>query len=117
MELYSHLVERDVLVLNADGGLNGEVAAQMEEQLGRLVEAGARKVLVDCTHLGHITSTGAAVLLRIHKRLAERGGDVRLAAAHSFMVRFLELVHGNKRFRIYPTLDDALRAFAADAAG
>lgn len=111
MELYYHAVERDVLVLKADGGLNEEVAEQLEAQLATLVVSGVRKVLVDCGRLRYISSAGVRVLMRIHRRLAEHGGDVRLAAVDSFVVRVLELTRLNQHFRIYTTVDDALRAF------
>jgi anti-sigma B factor antagonist len=115
VELYYHAVERDVLVLKADGGLNEEVAEQMEAQLATLVFSGVRKVLVDCGGLRYISSTGVRVLMRVHRHLAERGGDVRLAAVDSFVVRVLEIARLNQHFRIYTTADEALAAFREEA--
>ena len=47
----------------------------------RFIQAGCRKLIVDCTRLTYISSYGMGVLVRLHQKLAKRGGDVKLAAA------------------------------------
>ncbi len=89
MEFYYHDVDKNILVLAADGGLAAVTADTFVGELERAIELGCRKLIVDCTRLTYISSYGLGVLLRLRKRLAEKGGD----------------------FEIYPTLDDARRAF------
>ena len=79
VDFYYHEVDRDVLVLRADGGINHDNAAAFVADLEKLVDAGLSKIIVDCGGLGHISSYGIGVLLRLHKRLARHGGDVKLA--------------------------------------
>ena len=71
MEFYYGDTDRDVLILRADGGLDSHNSGQFVEDLQRLVEAGARKLVVDCARLGYISSVGIATLIRMHKRLAD----------------------------------------------
>jgi anti-anti-sigma factor len=111
VELYYHGVDRDVLILSADGGLNATTAEQLVAQLKRLVEAGATKLIVDCTRLEYLSSYGVAMLVRMHKRLREHGGDVRLAAVRGVVSGVLELCHLDAVFRMYPTVEAAREAF------
>jgi anti-sigma B factor antagonist len=111
MELYYHAVDEDVLILNADGGLDSSNVEDFVSELSRLVEAGARKLVVDCSRLGFVSSYGIAVLVRLHKKLAERGGHVKLAALDSRLARFLEIAGLARVFELYPNADEARQAF------
>jgi len=51
MEFYYHEIDNDVLVLIADGGLNANTAEQFVTGIENLVEAGLRKMIVDCARL------------------------------------------------------------------
>lgn len=111
MEFYFHDTDRDVLILNADGGLDSHNTSQFIGELQRLVEAGTRKLVVDCSRLGYISSVGIASLIRLHKRLAEHGGDVKLAAVQAPLFRLLEMTRLNEVFHSYPSVESALEAF------
>jgi anti-anti-sigma factor len=111
VELYYHGTDRDVLILSADGGIDSTNADTLVSELGTLVDAGARKLIVDGSQLGFVSSYGIAVLVRLHKKLAERGGDVKLAALDSRVARLIELVGLTTLFQIYPNVDAARAAF------
>jgi anti-sigma B factor antagonist len=111
MEFYYHDVDTDVLILKADGGLNAANAGQFVDDLEKLIESGIRKLIVDCSRLEYISSTGLATLMRLHKRLWEKGGHAKLAALGGVVVRILEITRLNTVFEVYTTVDDARRAF------
>ena len=113
MELYYHSTDRDILVLSADGGLDSTNAEKFLAELRKAVEAGARKLIVDCTRLHFISSYGVAVLVRLHKTMADVGGDVKVAALDSRVTRIVTLVGLEKVFDLYATVDDARDAFRA----
>ena len=111
MEFYYHDVKQDVLILSADGGLISHTADQFVEELQQFVDLGCRKLVVDCTQLHHISSYGMGVLIQLHKKLAHKGGDVKLACVQGTLAKLLSLVRLDRVFEMYPTVDDALRAF------
>ncbi len=111
MEFYYHEIDKNVLILRADGGINSDNAAQFVRDLEALVDAGMSQIIVDCSGLQHISSYGIAVLLRIHKRLARHGGDVKLAGVHSTIVRVLQITRMDTFFDFYPDVDRARLAF------
>jgi anti-sigma B factor antagonist len=115
VEFFYHDVQRDVLILKADGGIDSTNAEEVVGELTRLVESGIRKLVVDCSRLGYISSAGVAVLLRLHKRLWAVGGQAKVAAAQGPVFRLLELTKLAELFEIYPSVAEALEAFGEDA--
>ncbi len=115
MEFYYHDVDRDVLILKADGGIDSTNAEQVVADLTRLVEAGVRKLVVDCTGLGYISSAGVGVLVRLHKKLWTVGGHAKVASVRGPVFRLLELTKLADLFEIYPSVEEALSAFRKGA--
>ena len=111
MEFYYHEVDKDVLVLGADGGINADNAGRFVADLETLVDAGLTKIIVDCTSLEHISSYGIGVLLRLHKRLARHGGDVKLAGVHTGLATVMRITRVDQFFDLYPDVDRARLAF------
>ena len=111
MEFYYHELDNSVLILRADGGINADNAGQFVGDLEKIVDAGLRKIIVDCSGLDHISSFGIGVLLRVHKRLARHGGDVKLAGIHTGLVRVLQIARLDLLFDVYPDVDRARLAF------
>jgi len=111
MEFFYHELDKDVLILSADGGLNADTADQFVHQLEQLVDAGVQKIIVDCTRLDYISSYGIGVLVRLHQKLAKHGGDVKVAAPHSRVLQALTLMRMGEVFSIYPDVDRARLSF------
>jgi len=116
MEFYYHELDKSVLILAADGGLNAATAGQFIGQLESLVDAGVSKIIVDCTHLEFISSYGLGALVRLHNKLAQRGGDVKIAAPQSIVLAALSIMRMGKLFEIYPDVNRARLAFRAKEA-
>jgi len=115
MEFYYRGTDKDILILSADGGLNSHNADQFVTELQALVDAGARKLIVDCTKLTYISSYGVGVLIRLHKKLAESGGEIKLAAIESPIIKVLRLLRLDTVFEIYHNVREAREAFAKSA--
>jgi anti-anti-sigma factor len=115
MEFYYHDVDKDVLILSADGGLLSDNAHYFVGELEKFVEAGARKLIVDCTQLKKISSYGIGVLITLHRRLAKQGGDVKLACVTGIISKVIHVSGLESTFQIYPKVDDARRAFASES--
>jgi anti-sigma B factor antagonist len=117
MEFYYHGVDRDVLILAVDGGLNAETSAQFIGDLDRVIAAGVARIIVDCSELHYISSYGLGVLARLHRILRARGGDVKLAAVQAPVARLVELTRLNEVFNLFPTVDAAREAFRREGHG
>jgi anti-anti-sigma factor len=111
MEFYYSDVDKDILIVCADGGLNSDNANQFVDELGTLIEGGQTKIVVDCTRLDYISSYGVGVLLRLHAKLAKRGGNVKLACVKSIIEKLLTTLRLNSLFEIYPDVSRACLMF------
>jgi anti-anti-sigma factor len=111
MELYYHELDRSVLILRADGGLNADTAGEFVANLETLIEFRVDKMIIDCTNLTSISSYGIGVLVRLHNKLAKLGGDVKIAAAPSRVLAALNLVRIGQLFEIYADVNQARLAF------
>ena len=111
MEFYYNETDKDVLILNVDGGLNSDTAKEFIDKLATLIEAGQTKIVVDCTHLDHISSYGLGMLVRLHSKLSKKGGDVKLACVKGIVEQVFKITHLNKIFEIYPDVSRACLMF------
>ena len=115
MDLHYHETDRDVLILTADGDLDSHVSSVFTEDLQRVIDSGARKLVIDCSRLGYVSSIGIASLIRLYKKIVERGGQVMLVGVKGPLARLLDITRLNQVFQIHPTLEDALEALRTGA--
>ena len=111
MEFYYHELEKDILIISADGGIDRHTSKEFVQDVLDLIEAGIRKIIIDCEKLSYISSYGLGVLLRVHKRARMAGGEVKIANVHSHVAELLNLTHLNKIFGIYPDVNRARLEF------
>lgn len=116
MKFYFSEVEDDILIINADGGLNSKNADQFVNDLIAFIEAGQSKIVVDCSRLDCISSYGLGVLVRLHNKLAKLGGDVKLACVKGLVEQVLTITRLNSIFEIFPDVSrDCLMLRPKDA--
>jgi anti-sigma B factor antagonist len=111
MEFYYSDVDKDILIINADGGLNSDNAGEFVDKLAALIDAGQRKIVVDCSRLKIISSSGLGVLVRLHSKLAKIGGDVKLACVKGVIEQVFKITHLNRIFEMYPDVSRACLMF------
>ena len=81
------------------------------QQIETLVDAGLRHLIIDCTRLTSISSYGLGVLIRLHKRMKTRGGDVKLCGVRGIIPQVLQVTKLDRMFQLYPDVDRARLAF------
>ena len=107
MELLFSEVDGNVLIVSADGGLDSKTADEFIDSIYKLIDVGITRIIIDCQRLSYVSSAGLAVLVRLHKRMADRGGDVKIAAVPGPFAQVLALTRLDRVFSIY---DDVNRA-------
>jgi len=115
MELAIGEIDGNVMVIRADGGLNRATASQIAEQVGALVAGGVRHLIVDCSSLTVLSSTGIGVLLMLHTRMQKEGGDVRLCGLRGLIVQILQLAKLDRLFQCYPDVGQAKLSFRTES--
>jgi anti-anti-sigma factor len=102
-----------VLIIHADGELNADVANAFVAQIDELVQRGVTKIIIDFTFVDFISSAGIFQVLRLHKRAAVHGGQVKLCSIKGLIRDVLAVSKLDKVFEIYRDLDEARAAMNA----
>ena len=111
MEICYDDVQDNVLIIKASGKLNSQTADEFVESIGKMVDIRLWNIIVDCSELDHISSYGLGVLIRLHKQMDDKLGDIKIASAKGLIVDVLRLTRLDKLFKIYPDVESARKAF------
>jgi anti-anti-sigma factor len=81
----------------------------MEAELARVLDAGARRVVVDLALVEYMSSAGLRVLLSAMKRLKAREGRMALAGLQPPVLEVFNLTGFSRIFSMGATRDEAVR--------
>ncbi len=111
MEFCFDNVQDNILIVKASGTLNSRAAAQFRESIGKMVEVRLWNIIVDCSELDDLSIYGLSVLVRLHRQVENKFGDVKIASASGWLVTTLRRTRLNRLFKIYPDVHSACEAF------
>ena len=117
MEFHRDATDPDLLIFNADSGIDSYSESPVLDELLHTIESGPRGVIVDCVALGYISSVGLTTLMRLHKRMSERSGHVKLANVAGPLARLLAVTRLNQVLLAYPSVEAAREAFRSETGG
>lgn len=101
----------DVTVVQVDGQLTVGNRHELKSAIQAALDAGARKIVLDCGRTDYIDSSGLGALVTISKRVREAGGQIRLAGLNDDLRALFELTKLETLFAIYPDGDRARDGF------
>jgi anti-anti-sigma factor len=85
-------------------------------EVERLVsEQKAPRLLITFSDIQQLGSQSLGQLVRVHKRLAEAGGELRLAELSSNLQYILRVTHLNKMLHLHRTAAEAISSFSSPA--
>jgi anti-sigma B factor antagonist len=97
----------DFTVLQLTGKLGPAGQKELLDRLLELFETPSGKVIIDCSKLTYISSSGLRVLLMALKKSMSTGGDLRLCGVHT-NIRELMVISGfTSIFNIYEDQEEA----------
>ena len=104
--------ESGIAIIAASGELDAATAPELEAALGRAMEAGAKRVVIDLKGASFIDSSGLATLVRALKRMRAGSGDLVLADLRPAVRKVFDLTRLDKAFDIYPSRSEAVQHLA-----
>ncbi len=96
-------------VFTPAGELDHHTADVLAVPLDEAIDAGAIRLVVDCSRLAFCDSTGLNVLLGARLRVAAQGGAVHLAAMQPTVARVFEITGADAVFVVHDTAEQALQ--------
>jgi anti-sigma B factor antagonist len=103
--------QNDVTVLALAGSLDSNTSPQAQQALEEILASGARKLVVDFSALGYISSAGLRVLLGAAKQLRGAGGALSLFGLNESVREVFEISGFSQILSVFATEADALKGF------
>ncbi len=107
----SYVVDDDILVLKLHGELDQNTAPQFVAEVEKHFAEGKRKIIIDCAHLGYVSSYGIGALVSVQAKLRKQGGEIKLAAIKSLVADVFKIVRLNKLLDMYGDIEFARESF------
>ncbi len=115
----SSLSDDGILSVVLRGDLDSVSTPEFDRQIRSHLDAGHDRIIIDCRHLGYLSSLGIGSLVALQTRLHRRrggGAAVKLAAIQGPVMKVLRLVKLDKILDIYGDTEFARQAFREEAA-
>ncbi|MDX2115151.1 MAG: STAS domain-containing protein [Planctomycetota bacterium] len=96
------------LVLRLVGSVSIDDAAQLERAVAQVLGQAPLRVVVDISKLSFISSVGMAALVKLHRGLKHRGGEVRLVGPSPPVFGVLDRARLIELMPIAPSVESAL---------
>ena len=89
-----------------------DVRALRESIEAVIEQAGRVHLVLDFRHVRFLSSAVLGLLIRVSKRVAEQGGQLKLANIHPGIYEVFKITRLTNRFDIYESVDSATQSFA-----
>lgn len=83
-----------------NGNLDTLAAEQVEPQIQQLETLATKPLVLDCTALDYISSSGLRLLLRLRKAANAAGNKITLLSVNDNVMEVLKVTHFDKMFVI-----------------
>jgi anti-sigma B factor antagonist len=98
-------------ILAIDGRLDTANYGVLEARLADLLASGKFRILVDCSKLDYVSSSGLRVFLNGLKKVTAAKGKFVLCGLQENIREIFDISGFTDIFEIYPARDEALKAF------
>ena len=116
-ETKTRQVEPDITVIEIAGRLSlGNVLLSLEHSLKRLIEEGARKLVIDVSSLESIDSAGIGMLVSCSGEIEQAGGRMRIAGARGSIAKAFDMIHIDRLATVDADVEAACRQLGVDGA-
>ncbi len=105
----------DVQIIIIDDHLDTSTATVFETRLLGMIDAGARRILLDCAALSYVNSAGLKVLLLATKKLEPVRGELILCSLSQNVLMIFEMIGFTRIMKIAPNRNEALQLFTRNA--
>ena len=97
-------------VIHLEGDFIGEADQKnLKDQVNRVVDKGAKRLVIDLGHIKYINSCGLGSLVCALTTVRRSGGELRLAAPGSEVRHLFEMTRLDVILKVYPTVDEAVK--------
>ena len=115
-ETKTRKLENGITLVEISGRLNlGNSLLGIESGIKRLIETGARKLIVDLSEVNYIDSSGIGMLVACAGQLEQSSGRMRIVGSSGTVAKAFDIVHMERITPLDATIEDAVAGFAQSA--
>jgi anti-sigma B factor antagonist len=111
MGFHTRQDDNGVTVVQVEGQLIVGNRQELKDLVGKAIDAGDRKFLIDFAGAGYIDSSGLGALVGLSRRVRDAGGELRLSGLNEDLRSLFELTKLDTLFAIADTPEQALTNF------
>ncbi len=101
----------EVTTLALTGRLDAATSGPAQDEILRVIEAGASKLIIDLANLDYVSSAGLRIFITAGKKVKAASGKLVFCNLQDYTKELFEIAGFNSLFTIYPTHSEALQAF------
>jgi anti-anti-sigma factor len=105
---FSYRKSGDFCVIDIAGQVKVPDFADLQRKLLGVIESGEKNIVINCTGLTYISSTGLRILLVALKKVTAAGGTMRIAGLQDNIREIMVIAGFTSIFSIFTTLEEAL---------
>jgi len=99
----------DFTLVSVDGRVDTTNANELEKSILKLIEEGVTKIVLDCSRLNYISSSGLRVFLIVQKRLMAIKGQFRLCSLQPGIKEIFDISGFSSIFSLFPDAETATK--------
>lgn len=116
-ETKTRKLDSDITVYEISGRLNlGNSLLSIESGIKKLIDQGARKLIVDLTEVNYIDSSGIGMLVSCAGHMEQFSGRMRVVGASGTVLKAFDIVHLERITPLNHSIEEASAAFEQNAA-
>jgi anti-anti-sigma factor len=101
----------EVSVLRLEGSIDAYNSELLSAKLMDLIEKGSKKIVIDCSKLKFISSSGMGVFLAVEDDVNEGGGGLKFASVPETILNVFSKVGLTDLFKVYAKEELAVEDF------
>ncbi|MBN2329768.1 MAG: STAS domain-containing protein [Candidatus Omnitrophica bacterium] len=100
--------ESDVTIVKPVGRMDFNSLMEFSALMNQTIQAGAHKLLLDCSELEYLSSSGIRTMVDCQKQIQAQKGTMAFCMLNEQIKELFQVVQLDKLFKIYPTEFEAL---------
>ncbi|MFA5849371.1 MAG: STAS domain-containing protein [Bacteroidales bacterium] len=103
------VISSDYSIIGVEGRVDTTNANEFEKAVMEVVASGINRIILDCSGLNYISSSGLRVFLIVQKKMMASKGELRLCSLQPGIQEIFDISGFTSIFSIYPDKDLALK--------
>jgi anti-anti-sigma factor len=103
-------VSEEYTLVSVEGRVDTTNALEFEKPLTEIINGGCKKLILDCSGLNYISSSGLRIFLVVQKKMTALKGHFILCGLQPSIMEIFDISGFSSIFSIHPDKDSAISA-------